>query len=355
MYIPILKWRQGEYLALERLKSEIKDSVMPLIEIPPIEWDFAKGRLAKNIDEHLASFPKRLHKKWEGRPAFIDFNLLDSAYRLLDDKQPVTFIFDEIRVHGAHGIPVTNPYRDLSYQEAVKEIIKKDNNGVCFRISFNDIVKNNISSDIASLSNILNVNIDNIDIVLDLGSPNYQPISAFVAALRASLKKIKNLEEYRSFTLISTAFPKSMGEVSKGGHIIERLEWKLYLEYCSKALENEDLPQFGDYAIAHPVLPQQDMRLLKPAASLRYTIDNAWWIEKGISVRDNGFEQYRNICRSIIDSGHFCDADYSEGDEYIKECSDGGGSTGNLSTWRWVGTNHHITKVVHDVASFDAS
>ena len=42
MYIPILKWRQGEYLALDRLEDRVKDKVLPLIEIPPIEWDFEK-------------------------------------------------------------------------------------------------------------------------------------------------------------------------------------------------------------------------------------------------------------------------------------------------------------------------
>ena len=42
MYVPILKWRQGEYLALEKLAQDIKDYVMPLIEVPPLEWDLKK-------------------------------------------------------------------------------------------------------------------------------------------------------------------------------------------------------------------------------------------------------------------------------------------------------------------------
>ena len=67
MYVPILKWRQGEYLALGQLHPNVKDKVIPLIEIPPIEWDFEQKKEAKTIDEHLKPFANRLVKKWKYR------------------------------------------------------------------------------------------------------------------------------------------------------------------------------------------------------------------------------------------------------------------------------------------------
>jgi len=356
MYVPIIKWRQGEYLALERLEDKIKNEVMPLIEVPPIEWDFARGVLAKTIDDHLSRFAYRFHKKWEGRSAYIDFNLLDPSYRLIGNIHPVTFIFTELSKIGERAIPVTSPYRDLPYQKAIKDIINENEveKEVCFRLSFKDLIKINISSEVDNLANTLNVKPREINLVIDLDSPNFNPISSFANVLKASVNKFKNIKDFKSLTIVSTAFPKSMGEVQRGSQTVKRSEWDLYLEYYSNLTSNDVTPQFGDYAIAHPVLPQQDMRLLKPAASLRYTIDNAWWIGKGTNVRDNGFEQYRDICKSIVSSPHFCGAKYSRGDAYIKDCSDGTGSTGNLPTWRWVGTNHHITKVVNDLASFGA-
>ena len=56
-------------------------------------------------------------------------------------------------------------------------------------------------------------------------------------------------------------------------------------------------------------------------------------------------------CATVLDSGFFCGADFSAGDEYIEGCAAGTMSTGSLTTWRWVGTNHHIEKVARDVAS----
>ena len=44
-YVPVLKWRQGEYQSLHRLDDTVKDTIFPLINIPPIEYDFEEKRL----------------------------------------------------------------------------------------------------------------------------------------------------------------------------------------------------------------------------------------------------------------------------------------------------------------------
>jgi hypothetical protein len=78
-------------------------------------------------------------------------------------------------------------------------------------------------------------------------------------------------------------------------------------------------------------------------------------IAKGKNVRDYGFSQFRDLCRLILTSEEFEGSAYSLGDQYIEECASGAGSTGNLTTWRWVGTNHHLAKVVRDVSSLSAT
>lgn len=55
-YVPILKWRMGEYQALLNLKKGVADWVTPLLEIPTEGWDFEKEEPAKSIDDHLSSF-----------------------------------------------------------------------------------------------------------------------------------------------------------------------------------------------------------------------------------------------------------------------------------------------------------
>ncbi|MBC8064361.1 MAG: hypothetical protein H7Y17_05990, partial [Chlorobia bacterium] len=39
---------------------------------------------------------------------------------------------------------------------------------------------------------------------------------------------------------------------------------------------------------------------------------------------------------------------------YIADCAVGSEPTGNLTTWTWVSTNRHLTKVVDDLATLFA-
>ncbi len=41
------------------------------------------------------------------------------------------------------------------------------------------------------------------------------------------------------------------------------------------------------------------MRLIKPLAKLRYTIDDKWYIAVGKNGRSNGFGQYQDMCRKL--------------------------------------------------------
>jgi hypothetical protein len=143
-----------------------------------------------------------------------------------------------------------------------------------------------------------------------------------------------------------------MAEVKGPIQFIGRREWLLYKALMGMLAAAARRPAFGDYAIAYPKLPQGDMRLLKPSATVRYAVNDGWIIAKGSNVRENGFEQYRGCCGVVTGSASYLGAGFSPGSEYIDRCRSGMATTGNLSTWRWVGTNHHMTKVVHDLASF---
>jgi hypothetical protein len=63
-------------------------------------------------------------------------------------------------------------------------------------------------------------------------------------------------------------------------------------------------------------------------------------------------EQYQKLCQAVTSSSCYSGAEFSYGDKYIADCAAGEESTGNLTTWRKVGTNHHLAKVVSDISSF---
>lgn len=76
MYMPILKWRQGEYLAVGRTSEGVKDGIYPLFEIPIEQWDFENDAPAKSLDDHLKNVGRRLSSNWKARRCLFDSPIL---------------------------------------------------------------------------------------------------------------------------------------------------------------------------------------------------------------------------------------------------------------------------------------
>ncbi len=352
-YLPCVRWKMGEYQAISRLSDMAMGSITPLIEVPEIGFDFENRTKSKSVDEHLAKTAKRIKDKWCGRPCFIDMQLLDPSERMTDGRHPVRHVFDDLRSRECFAIPVTGINRDADYQQAVNQVVSQDKRGLCLRISIEEAAGNNLKTAVDGALETGDLKARECDLVLDLRAPNFKPVEGFVKLVAGIIGRIPYLQQWRSFTLIGTSFPSSMAEVKKGESTLPRYEWILYKMLVSSLAEADVRPPtFGDYGISHPDVLLLDMRLVKPSATIRYTIDNAWLIIKGLNVRDYKFDQYKQHCQTIVDSTFYSGEGFSQGDEYIANCARGTEKTGNLSVWRWVGTNHHIERVVRDISSF---
>jgi len=375
-YVPCLRWKQGEYKAISQLLPSSKRTLMPLIEVPEFGrpehgWDHETASKTKTIDKHLSLFADRVYKIWGDSPCFVDLSLISSGQRLKNGINPVSFIFKKIRdLLGCQAIPVTGLLRNDEYQREIKAALAKDKNGVCLRIMIEQAAKSTLKKDLDSLLSTLKTQSADCDLILDLGAPtNFRPLDGFSIAIREIVNKVPYLNDWRTFTILGTSFPKTMGGIRKGGEIVPRDEWLLYkILVAGFRKAGLRLPTFGDYAINHPQVLGLDMRQVNPSATIRYTIDNSWYIVKGNKVKKDkkdegekvkdkkyGFEQYRTLSKSIINSKYYFGPTFSWGDNFIQKCATGKSSTGSLSTWRQVGTNHHITKVIQDIASFYAS
>ena len=330
--------------------------MVPLIDVPEIGWDFETEKDAKTLDEHVAKVPSRVRGKWGKRPCFVDGRLLPSEERMETGVHAMRHVFSGLRSEGCLAVPVTGPERAPQYQSAIRRIIIKDGRGVCVRAPLENAARSTFKTTLDDLLAELGVKHDQVHFVLDLGAPSFDPIDGFSKLVANVIRALPQIDQWRTFTLLGTSFPKTMGEVKTSPTALPRSEWVLYKEVVDGLRKTgHRIPAFGDYAIQHPDAPRFDMRKVKPAASIRYSADDIWYIIKGPNVKDNKFEQYREHCRTLMASTHYAGPAYSHGDNYIAECARGAGSTGNLMMWRCVGTNHHLERVVRDVASFFGS
>lgn len=355
-YSPCLRWKQGEYQAVLRLKKSSKNAITPLIEIPEIGWDFETKSLKHTIDEHLSPMAKRIRNKWGKDHCFVDLKILDPSMRMATLIHPLEYIFEQLRTLQCKAIPVTSLDSDFAYNQAVKSTNTTDGLGICLRIALADAAGKGFKLGIDNLLNSLGAKPKECDLILDIGSPNFEPIEGFSKLLQITISKIPHLYNWRTFTILGGSFPSTVAEIRGRLSTVTRSEWILYKD-LSKQLNHTGtrIPRFGDYTISHPGVTQLDMRLVKPASKLIYTINDAFYVRKGPNVRDNGFTQYRTFCRDLIKSPLYLGDKFSSGDNYIHGCANNTETTGNLTTWKWVGTNHHIEKQLADLSNFFSS
>ena len=350
-YVPCLRWKTGEYQALNQLTETTKDSITPIIEAAEIGFDFESRVEDKTIDEHLEKLPRRLSQKWSNRPCFLDLSLC-CENDMVDGRHPVVFVFDELRDYECDATPITALNRDRKYQNAVGKIIRRDDLGVCIRVNLEEAVSASIGAEIDSFLQSLGRDPADSHLILDLGAPNYIPITGFSKLVLGVLRRFPHLDDWKSCAIVGSSFPESMAEVRRGVNIVPRNEWTVYKDLFANLVQmGLRLPAFGDYAINHPSVTQMDMRILKPSASIRYAVESSWIVVKGRNVRDHKFGQYRDLCRLLMSSDEYDGVSICEGDEFIVACANGG-NTSNLTAWRRVGTSRHLAKVVNDISKF---
>jgi hypothetical protein len=350
-YAPCIRWRQGEYQALLSLSDAAKNAIVPLITIPDLEYDFEDSTPKKTVDEHVGPFPKRYKDKWKTREAWIDIDLKIQTGTMADDRPVFTYVFEEIRKFQANARPVASLDCTAKVIAELATIIATDKKGVAIRARLEHVMKADFTTNLLNLLANLKADPSNTDLIVDLGTPNYEPYKAFASALAIALGKIPNLNAFRTYILVGCAFPDSLKEVSVPGGFVERHDWKFYLAVLANLPKETRRPTFGDYTIVHPnFVAKMDMRMVKPAGKLVYTTGAQWMIRKGGAFRDNP-KQMHEHCEYVVNSGHFRGATFSFGDDYIQKCAKKNEGPSTQTRWKSVGINHHIMHVLGEIAS----
>lgn len=348
-YVPILKWKMGEYQALSRLTDLVKAKITPLLEIPPVGFDFETQTKKETLDAHIGDFGKRLKSKWQARPCFVDLKYVATSPLCAGGKHCVEVLFETARAEGCVAIPVVSFNSDPAYVAAVANVARQDRHGVCLRLYLTDFDRPNLGTDIENLLRPAADGWGDCDLVIDLESQSYVPMTVFVTIMQTLMSKVPALNRWRTITIAGTSYPATVAGMQSPS-FIPRMEWQSYRALLPTLGPLGRIPAFGDYAVAHPDPVELDMRLVKPFAKMRYTVTDHWYYEKGAQVRTHGFGQFQRMCANLVAQPFFAGAGFSAGDAYIADCAAGKVTTGNLSTWVWVSTNHHLTKVVSDLA-----
>ena len=349
-YVPVLKGKKGEFDALGQLVSPQKERITPLVEISTLPWDWDNDVASKTLEEHLDSAVRQLASGWGiGLPVWIDTLWLDPGDQA-NGKPALEHLFDLARSEIV-ALPVGGPGRPPSHTASVAAVHGSDGRGAVLRLDPEDLGDPGaLTASIDAWMAAVGVTPSSVDLVVDFNEVT--PSLAGTVTLTASLliPTLPYLSDWRSFTLAAGGFPVDLtGVEAETVQRLARCDYGIWQTVVSRTLPR--LPAFGDYAINHPSLSDIDPRTMRPSATIRYTADDIWVIVKGRWVTRYGYEQFNAGSATLMTLPEWEGQTHCAGCQFIHACA-AGGSTGNLTVWRRVGTVHHLMHTAAQFANF---
>jgi len=355
IYMPVLKWKQGEYLALEKMEESDKVSLLPLVDISPVAWDFDKECPKKSIKAHIDSLTKNFNKKWGANGnILIDFRHIDVGIEESNGFEPIEYGFEIFRRNSVQAIPVTDLDREDIYQKSINAINKTDKKGCAIRLYRKDLYFSSLPEMIDKLLSRLDLYFDEIDLILDLKTVGVDDLSsASIKNLIQGISSIPAITNWRSFTLLSSGFPEDLPGIVKSSCevILPRYEVQIWKSLKTNSFLLERLPIYGDYGVEGTVTLDDSVDLSKVDArvNIRYTLENDWLVIKKKQARKHGHEQFQTLCKDLVARSEYYGREFSWGDEEIFLCARNETGNGNHSTWRKIGVSHHVAVVLDEL------
>ncbi|WP_223644412.1 beta family protein [Corallococcus sp. EGB] len=356
-YVPILKGKKGEFDALKNLFPNDLALLTPVIEVPAVDWDWDNDVPRKPESVHVATVVDNIFKSWGGqRPLYVDVSTAALTTPLVGDAQardPYSFFFDAARNKGLLAIPVVALSPDATTLAAVKSAVAKDNLGVMVRVGIDQIRSPTLYASLTSIPQLLGIPVTQIDLLLDLEEVPETAVMGLTMGLPQWIAGLPHLASWRTLSLAGSGFPKTLAGLMSGQLMTTpRSEWVLWTGIVQHLLAMKTrVPTFSDYGITFHDSPEVDPRVMRPSQNIRYTISNEWLVIKGLVLRTGVGMPPHQLCQAVRSHTAFCGPAFSHGDNHIDRCAQQLTGPGNLTTWREMGTNHHLTFVVRQIAS----
>jgi hypothetical protein len=280
---------------------------------------------------------------------FIDSRLVQPG-RLTDaGEHGASVLFELAERAGLGVIPVTGLRREDAYQQAVRKAAGRLGTGVCLRIEDADLT-DQLATRMDALLEWLGVPVPDAHLVLDYRGVPAELARSLATAAGVAIRQLPHLERWRTFTLASGGFPRSLGELGRGSEFrIQRSDWNLWQAVSRSLPDGVRRPAFGDYGIAHPDLEDADPRLMNVPVALRYTTATEFLVLKRGTFRKGGGAAFQKLCQELVHLPDYSGDSFSRGDEYIARTARAETRGGNPEAWRHAGTSHHLTLAVIQV------
>lgn len=341
-YVPVLKVKRGEKVALTRLSAAVRQRVSPMFEI--VE------RKDKPVAAHLET-------AFDGLAAAA--GIFDRCFidvREIEPEGPAAAndVFERAANSGIIYAPVTG----ISRTAHVTAAMAHRAHGLALRLRRDEFEAGGLGARIRTFMARHGLAAEEVDLIVDLGAVDQMVAPGVQQLASAFLAEVPDHTRWRTFILSACGFPISMGILDSNSHVlIERPEWLAWRDaQYARRQSLVRLPTYSDGAIQHPKgVEGFDPRTMQVSASIRYTVPESWLLIKGESTRFNPpGQQFPALATQLVYGHlktHYYGPSHCEGCKSMKAAADGAPRLGSAEVWRRLGTIHHITTTVEELGA----
>lgn len=351
-YLPILKWKMGEYRALGSLTPEDQAQIAPLMVVPPAgDYDPEAGRPLEPA-EHIKSFGSRVFANWGRRPLFVDALYVDDERHAgASGIHPLTSLLGRARVEGANAYPATALGRSREYQAAVAQFIAQNSEAaVCLRVTPGDLEGDNFAAEIDATLTEIGCSASQVILVIDFAGAEPVADDDFIENLVDRINHLPRLYEWLQISFAHTAFPEKIkadaGECTRR----PRTDWEIYEKLIAYGERLNRRPLYSDYGLEYP--DYRPMGRATPRARIRYSTRLEYVIDTGTTTKKpNGYKSIFPVADALTARDEFYGPSFSSGDTFFYQLSQRARGPGTAWQWRWASTDHHLRVVVQGIRS----
>lgn len=338
-YQPILKWKQGERIALRELDGSQWDGLVPVLELPGVaaapntaDLDAALPAYRDDLVRHIsATIP-------DNQPICIDTRFISPAYsrqvRLAAAMAKTIAKRTERKI-----LPVVT--ETMVDREATELAAFADFPEVVLRIQ-SHVVDSSQTPALVDALVTAGVKRGRLHLLIDQYSIVQANPDACYAAVRPYLDAALGCA-CASVTLAGGSFPINLMGFKQGIVDIPRVEWKVWQLVIADSRYAG--VRYSDYTVSNPApLPEMDPRQVNPSVAIRYTAATYWRLFKAGGFKRGRPNQYRDLCKVLLGDAVYSGPTFSFGDKHYDKVASGpaGQNNGNPSSWRRDATNHHL-------------
>lgn len=349
-YVPALRMKQGERRGLMDLSSDVADRILPRIIVPPLgERDDALQR-SLLADARTPEIATVLAGCWHDRPILVEATYLARDPGLEDINAWLPCMFERARRAGVRAIPLARA-ADLAEASLVAYRSARAEGPIAISIVVtpDEVDGTEAIAVLLERLQVMEVTPSTCTLIIDFSGSDLSDPKVAAPIVVDTITRLLAAAVWGLVVFQGTSYPDTNLAPVGGCYVVERNEWRTWLEALADDPSIATQVVFGDYAADCAKMRFDSGG--RPIPHLRYTTSSAWLIQRGMD-KVRYATAMRDVCQRIVEHQDFAGDWFSSADEKISRVAAGEADAGQATDWRAMNTTHHVTRVVADLGQF---